>query len=178
MKRQIQWALTLIMAVSSYTCPVFAQDFDAKLKRFITLDNGKYIPEISCDEAIRLGFTVHDYHRFTDYVDRINIQKTPALNAPENLFLCSFIEFDGNKAVLTIPLEKALRAGATAEGYLQTLESLNAINAANLSDNDKEKLIRLLRDTRQKMLDFARQHPDNCAVKKYFTPPTLDETDF
>lgn len=119
------WALAAIGMCTS----AGAQSFDAKLKRFITIQDGKYAPEVSCEEAVKLGFTVNDYNRFVEYVGQLNVKTALALTLPENLFLCSFIDFDGDKAVLTIPLEKALRAGATAEGYFQTLEVIRANNA-------------------------------------------------
>lgn len=118
--------LAWVFVTAGLCTSIGAQDFDAKLKRFITITDNKYIPEISCDEAVKLGFTVNDYNRFEDYVRQLNVKTAPALTLPKNLFLCSFIEFDGDKTVLAIPLEKALRAGATAEGYYQTLEVIRA----------------------------------------------------
>lgn len=163
--------IAAIFATSLWTLAI-GQDFDAKLKRFITISEGKYVPEIACDEAIKLGFTVNDYNRFVGYVEQLNIQDAPALTSPENLFLASFLELDGDKVVLTIPLEKALRAGATAEGYFQTLENLDAMNEI-FAPNEKKEKFEFVRDTHRKLLDFARQHPDSCAVQKFFTAPPM-----
>lgn len=129
-----------VAAIGSYSVAC-AQSFDAKLKRFITIEDNKYAPEISRDEAVKLGFTVNDYNRFVEYVGQLNIKTAPALTRPENLFLCSFIEYDGDKVVLAIPLEKALRAGATVEGYFQTLKVLDSMNEDMYDDLRSEGVV-------------------------------------
>lgn len=166
------FTLIVVMVIAGLWGVASGQDFDAKLKRFVTITDNKYAPEISCDEAIKLGFTVNDYNRFTDYVGQLNVKAAPALMLPENLFLCSFIEFDGDKVVLAIPLEKALRAGATAEGYFQTVENLHVMNEMVPADERKER-VAFIRETQQKLRDYARQHPDSSAVKRFFTAPPM-----
>lgn len=84
MKTWIFWAAAILSV--AWRPVVHAQDFDAKLKRFVTIADGKYAPEISCDEAVKLGFTVNDYKRFVRYVEQLNVDDGQALTLPENLF--------------------------------------------------------------------------------------------
>ncbi len=181
MKKFVIFIVVTAIGIGWYR-PIYGEEFDAKLKRFITIQDGKYAPEVSCEEAVKLGFTVNDYNRFADYVGQLNEKTAPALTLPENLFLCSFIEYDGDTMILTISLEKALRAGATAEGYFQTLEIIRANNALleneeffpkGEQDKKREKLNDHLTKYRREMLEFARENPDSCAVKKFFTPPLM-----
>lgn len=168
------FALVSVILAVGLGMSAIGRDFNAKLKRFVTISGGKYAPEISCDEAVKLGFTVNDYNRFVEYVGQLNIKTAPALTRPENLFLCSFIEYDGDKVVLAIPLEKALRAGATVQGYFQTLENLGAINEI-LAANEKKEKSGFIRETHLKMLEYAKQNPDSSAVKKFFTVPPMPQ---
>ncbi|WP_281670669.1 hypothetical protein [Rikenella microfusus] len=165
----------LVILLSLIVLPawVHGTDFDVKLKRFVTIADGKYAPEISCDEAVKLGFTVNDYMRFVQYVEQLNVRDTPALTLPENLFLASFLEFRGDTLVLAIPLEKALRAGATVEGYFQTLEVVRTNNDlwAKESKTEQARNRGYLAEYQRKLQEFARRHPDSCAVRIVFTPP-------
>lgn len=181
MKTWIFWAAAILSV--AWRPVVHAQDFDAKLKRFVTIADGKYAPEISCDEAVKLGFTVNDYKRFVRYVEQLNVEDGRALTLPENLFLASFLEFRGDTLVLAIPLEKALRAGATVEGYFQTLEVAQATDAFFRNGTDGVLMTKAEREEmrqgfkehlakyQRKLQEFARRHPDSCAVRIVFTPP-------
>lgn len=172
MKRSI--TLLALIAATALSTAALAQDFDAKLKRFILVDDGKYIPELTCDEAVKLGFTVNDFNRYVAYVEQLNQHDAPALTRPENLFLASYLEVQNNKLVLTIPLEKALRAGATVEGYLQTMEFVNEIN--HESAMEWEKLRDYLTQCQAKSQAYAHQHPDSSAVQHIFRSGSLSST--
>lgn len=181
MKTWIFWVAAIWIVAGQPV--VHAQDFDAKLKRFVTIADGKYAPEISCDEAVKLGFTVNDYKRFVRYVEQLNVEDGQALTLPENLFLASFLESRGDTLVLAIPLEKALRAGATVEGYFQALEVARETDAYLKYGTDgvawtkaeREEMVQGFREHlakfQQKLQEFARQHPDSCAVRVVFRPP-------
>lgn len=177
---------TLVLAVAaigSYSA-AWAQSFDAKLKRFIMIEDNKYAPEVSRDEAIKLGFTVNDYNRFVQYVDSLNIRKHYELTLPQNRFLEAFVEVDPKDGtlVLAIPLEKALRAGATAVGYWQTLEVIRANDASLVNEEftpkseqakEREKRNEYFNKYKQEMMEFAIRNPDSSAVQKFFTPPPM-----
>lgn len=172
MKRLLTLVLA-ILAISLCTSAI-GQSFDEKLKRFVSIIGTTCIPEISCDEAVKLGFTVNDYRHFIRYVDQLNIKTEPALSRPENLFLISFIEMKSGKQILNIPLAKAIRAGATVEGYYQTLEVLDFSNK-NLPADMLDELRNKIEKVQQELLDFAKQNPDSSAVKKFFTAPPMPE---
>lgn len=163
----------VVAAIGSYSSAC-AESFDAKLKRFIMIEDNKYAPEISRDEAIKLGFTVNDYDRFVGYVDSMNVRTERALAIPKNLFLDAFVELDPQSGmfILNIPLEKALRAGASVEGYFQRLKVLDSMNE-NMSDDLRNEGISFLKNIHKDMMDFAIRNPDSSAVQKFFTPPPM-----
>lgn len=163
------FTLLAVIAAAVLSTSAMAQEFDAKLKRFILVDDGKYTPELTCEEAVKLGFTVNDFNRYVAYVEQLNQHDTPALTRPENLFLASYLEVQNNRLVLTIPLEKALRAGATVEGYLQTMEFVNEAN--NESSMEWKKLRDYLTQHQKLVQEFALEHPDSSAVKTVYTAP-------
>ena len=69
---------------------------------------------------------------------------TPALTAPQNLFLQAFGVCRNDSVVLDIPLEKALRAGANVEGYYQTLQVLQQTNEmlSQLDSVERRKVVK------------------------------------
>lgn len=119
------WMLAWILVSAGMCTSIGAQDFDAKLKRFITITNNKYTPEISRDEAIRLGFTVNDYNRFVEYVGQLNVKAKRSLTLPQNRFLNAFVEIDPDDGTLflNIPLEKAIRAGGNCRRLFSNYKS-------------------------------------------------------
>lgn len=167
MKKSMTLLATVAIALLSTSA--WAADFDAKLKRFIQVDKGRYTPELTCEEAVKLGFSVNDYNQYVTYVGQLNQAVPPALTQPENLFLASYLEVQDNQLVLTIPLEKALRAGATVEGYNQTLEFARA--ASLEKDTKWAEMQQYLTRKQQELQQYARQHPDSSAVMSVYVAP-------
>lgn len=170
MKKLILFVAALV--VSCWTvCP--AREFDAKLMRFITIVDGKFAPEISGDEdeAVRMGFSVNDYIAYMQYINMLNAHTSPALTAPQNLFLQAFGVCRNDSLVLDIPLEKALRAGANVEGYYQTLQVLQQTNEmlSQLDSVEKRKMAKDFekkqQELREMLTKYALDYPDSSAVK-------------
>ncbi len=168
MKKLILFVAALV--VSCWTV-CSAREFDAKLMRFITIVDGKFAPEISGDEAVRMGFSVNDYIAYMQYINMLNAHTSPALTAPQNLFLQAFGVCRNDSVVLDIPLEKALRAGANVEGYYQTLQVLQQTNEmlSQLDSVERRKVVKDMekkqQELREMLTKYAMEYPDSSAVK-------------
>ena len=159
---------TLLLTIIISTLCTFANEnnFDEKLKRFITITNDEYVPEISLDEAIKLGFSVNDYNSFVRYTKKLNTNETHALTMPENAFIGSFIEYHDGKFTLKITQDRTLKAGATIEGYRQTLQMVEDHNK-NLTEQDKKEYLPIFLGVQSDLIEYAKQNPDKSAVKEF-----------
>lgn len=121
------------------------------------------------DEAILMGATINEYNSFLKYVDSLNTTKAP-LNLPQNAFLTSFIQFDSIS--LNITREKALRAGASIQGYVQLLEYIKSLNSS-ISDKDFEGFKDYISKAQNTLLEYAKKNPGKSAVQEIYQTPNL-----
>lgn len=123
------------------------------------------------DEAILMGATINEYNSFLKYVDSLNTTKAP-LNLPQNAFLTSFIQFDSESISLNITREKALRAGASIQGYVQLLEYIKSLNSS-MSDKDFEGFKDYISKAQNTLLEYAKKNPGKSAVQEIYQTPNL-----
>lgn len=152
----------------------FQTDMAHQLRNFVTVTNGVYTPELAQSDAINLGASVDDYTSYIAYIKALNrAEKVSVLNEPRNLFLQFFLMVnDDGVVVLNITRERALRAGASIQGYAQALEMAASANSGmgipDMIKGYREQLIEI----RAKMFEFAEKNPSKSAVMELSTPPT------
>lgn len=148
-----------------------AQQFEPFLKTFVVNIEGKYMPEISSSEAVMMGVSVDSYNAFVKYVETLNQEKVSSLTAPENLFLNAFMGVEDGIVVLNITREKALRAGASIQGYNAVMDYVKTLNTS-MGPQAVAQLKEHLDKGRVDLIKYATENPDKSAVQKVYTPPT------